>query len=218
MIGENIKHIQDRLPSGVKLVAVSKFHPIPALMEAYDAGQRVFGENRPQEFASKVSRMPADVEWHFIGHLQTNKLKLVLPYASLVQSIDSHHLLEAVNHWGSANGRIINCLLELHLGAEETKHGLSEAEIREILSKSADYPYVCFRGLMGMATNTFDETVIGSDFARIAALKSSLNADFPSLRDFVELSIGMSDDWPIALSHGASIIRVGTGIFGPREY
>lgn len=218
MIGENIQQIKDKLPSEVCLVAVSKFHPILALMEAYNAGQRAFGENRPQEFASKVPQMPADVEWHFIGHLQTNKLKMVLPYASLVQSVDSLHLLKAIEQWGSANGKIISCLLELHLGAEETKHGLNETEIRDILSCAADYPHICFRGLMGMATNTDDETLIEADFARISALKSSLNADFPSLSAFSELSIGMSDDWPIAIRHGATIIRVGTSIFGQREY
>lgn len=218
MIGENIARIKKVLPSGVKLVAVSKFHPVSALMEAYDAGQRVFGENRPQEFASKVTQMPRDVEWHFIGHLQTNKLKLVLPYVSLLQSVDSLHLLKAVNQWGSANNRIINCLLELHLGAEDTKHGLDEVEIRDILSHAGDYSGLCFRGLMGMATNTEDEAVIEADFSRIAALKASLNAEFPALDSFTELSIGMTGDWPIALHHSATIVRIGTGIFGAREY
>ena len=218
MIGENITRIKNVLPSGVKLVAVSKFHPVSALMEAYSAGQRVFGENRPQEFASKVSQMPSDVEWHFIGHLQTNKLRLVLPYASLVQSVDSLHLLNAIDRWGSANDRTINCLLELHLGAEDTKHGLDEVEIRDILCRENDYSNICFRGLMGMATNTEDEAVIEADFSRIAALKVSLNAEFPALVSFTELSIGMTGDWPLALRHSATIIRVGTGIFGPREY
>ena len=218
MIGENITRIKNVLPPGVKLVAVSKFHPVSALMEAYSAGQRVFGENRPQEFASKVSQMPSDVEWHFIGHLQTNKLRLVLPYASLVQSVDSLHLLNAIDRWGSANDRTINCLLELHLGAEDTKHGLDEVEIRDILCRENDYSNICFRGLMGMATNTEDEAVIEADFSRIAALKASLNAEFPALVSFTELSIGMTGDWPLALRHSATIIRVGTGIFGPREY
>ena len=218
MIGENITRIKNVLPSGVKLVAVSKFHPVSALMDAYSAGQRVFGENRPQEFASKVSQMPSDVEWHFIGHLQTNKLRLVLPYASLVQSVDSLHLLNAIDRWGSANNRIINCLLELHLGAEDTKHGLDEVEIRDILCRENDYSNICFRGLMGMATNTEDEAVIEADFSRISALKASLNAEFPALVSFTELSIGMTGDWPLALRHSATIIRVGTGIFGPREY
>ena len=133
MVGDNLKSLYAKLPSAVKLVAVSKFHPVERLMEAYDAGQRVFGENRPQELAAKVPQMPSDVEWHFIGHLQTNKLKFVLPYATLVQSVDSIHLLEAIDKWGRDNGKVIDILLELHLGAEETKHGLSEEEIIAII-------------------------------------------------------------------------------------
>ncbi len=218
MIKERINEIIKELPSGVKLVAVSKFHPVSALMEAYDAGQRLFGENRPQEFAAKVPEMPADVQWHFIGHLQTNKLKLVLPYAHMVQSIDSAHLLEAVNRWALENGKVVNVLLELHLGAEETKHGLSEEEIREILSSAGTYGGVRFCGLMGMATNTDDQTVIRADFSRISCMKSDLQAEFPGLKEFRELSIGMSEDWRLALEYGATIIRVGTAIFGPREY
>ena len=218
MIKERINEIIKELPSDVKLVAVSKFHPVSALMEAYDAGQRLFGENRPQEFAAKVPEMPADVQWHFIGHLQTNKLKLVLPYAHMVQSIDSVHLLEAVNSWAQANGRRINVLLELHLGAEETKHGLDETEIRTILSSASSYAGVRFCGLMGMATNTDDENIIRADFSRISCLKADLRAEFPNLEDFKELSIGMSEDWRLAIEYGATIIRVGTAIFGPREY
>ena len=135
MVKDNLNTLYKALPSGVKLVAVSKFHPVERLMEAYEAGQRIFGENRPQELAAKVPQMPSDVEWHFIGHLQTNKLKLVLPYVSLVQSVDSLHLLEAINKWAIDNNRIINILLELHLGAEETKHGFTEDEILSVLGK-----------------------------------------------------------------------------------
>lgn len=182
-------------------------------MEAYAAGQRIFGENRPQELAAKVPQMPADVRWHFIGHLQTNKLKLVLPYVELVQSVDSLHLLEAIQAWGSANGRMIDVLLELHLGAEETKHGLSEAEIRRILAR--DWSSVRIRGLMGMATHTDDEALIRADFERIAALQRDLRRQYPFL---TELSIGMSDDWPLAVECGATLVRIGSAIFGPREY
>ena len=194
-------------------MAVSKFHPVSALLEAYEAGQRIFGENRPQELAAKVPQMPADVRWHFIGHLQTNKLKLVLPYADLVQSVDSVHLLDAIQAWGSANGRTIDVLLELHLGAEETKHGLSEAEIRSILAR--DWSSVRIRGLMGMATHTDDEALIRADFERIAALQRDLRRQYPFL---TELSIGMSDDWPLAVECGATLVRIGSAIFGPREY
>ncbi len=221
MIGENIRKIRKELPSGVKLVAVSKFHPTEDILEAYDAGQRLFGENRPQEFASKVPALPSDIEWHFIGHLQTNKLKLVLPYAALVQSVDSLRLLDAIDAWGNAHGRQIPILLELHLGAEETKGGFSEEEIAEVMRRHAlgeAYQGVRIRGLMGMATNTPDEAVIRSDFARIRSLKDRLTAVWPLLQEFTELSIGMSGDWRIALEYGATLVRIGTAIFGPRAY
>ena len=219
MVSDNLKALYEKLPSAVKLVAVSKFHPVSRLMEAYDAGQRVFGENRPQELAAKVPQMPDDVEWHFIGHLQTNKLKLVLPYVTLVQSVDSFHLLEAIDKWGSDNGRVIDVLLELHLGAEETKHGFSVTDIDAVISSEAEKSHVRIRGLMGMATNTEDEEVIEADFARIEALFKRIREEHPELRDtFTELSIGMSGDWPVAVRHGATMVRIGTDIFGQREY
>ncbi len=217
MISENLNNIYNELPLNVKLVAVSKFHPAEEIMQAYNIGQRAFGESRPQEMAEKHKLLPKDIEWHFIGHLQTNKLKLVLPFASLIQSIDSIRLLEAINNWGLNNDRSINVLLELHLGAEETKNGLEEAEIREILVRSAEYENIVFRGLMGMATNTSDETIIRADFDRISRLKSNLKKEFPELRQFNELSIGMSGDYRIALEYGATIIRIGTNIFGLRK-
>ncbi len=217
------------LPPEVKLVAVSKFHPAEDILAAYNAGQRRFGENRPQEFAAKAASLPSDIEWHFIGHLQTNKLKMVLPYASLVESIDSLRLLDAVEKWGSEHDKVIDVLLELHLGAEETKGGFTEEEIEYILSLDSEaedagtlppkavYQHVRFRGLMGMATNTDDVSVVEADFARIEAFKKSLE-DRYDLPDFTELSIGMSHDWPVAIRHGATIVRIGTAIFGPRVY
>ena len=218
-VSQSLLSIKSQLPSGVRLVAVSKFHPASSIMEAYEAGQRLFGENRPQELASKAPQLPSDIEWHFIGHLQTNKLKLVLPYVALVESVDSLHLLEAINTWALAAGRRIPVLLELHLGAEETKHGLTEDEIIGILADGAMYPGIEFKGLMGMATNTDDETVIEADFARIEALFERIRLEFPALSEtFNELSIGMSGDWPIALRHGATLIRIGTAIFGERQY
>ncbi len=221
MIAERLQSIQSELPSGVELVAVSKFHPAGEILEAYAAGQRAFGENRPQEFAAKVPSLPADIRWHFIGHLQTNKLKLVLPYAALVQSVDSRHLLDAIQAWGAANGRIVPILLELHLGAEETKGGFTQEEIMAVMdeyaSGAASLSCVRIRGLMGMATNTDDEDVVRSDFARIRAFKDRLSALHPALADFTELSIGMSGDWRIALEYGATIVRIGTAIFGPRK-
>ena len=219
MVKDNLKRIFKELPPGVKLVAVSKFHPAQDIIEAYSAGQRRFGENRPQEFAAKVPVLPADIEWHFIGHLQTNKLKFVLPYASMVESIDSLRLLEAVEKWGSEHGKVIDVLLELHLGAEETKGGFTEEEISDILcpARRASFQHVRFRGLMGMATNTDDVSVVEADFARIEAFKKRLDSVFV-LPDFTELSIGMSHDWPLAVRHGATIVRIGTAIFGPRVY
>ena len=220
MIAQALNQLRAALPSGVQLVAVSKFHPVERLMEAYNAGQRVFGENRPQELAAKVPQMPADVQWHFIGHLQTNKLKMVLPYASLVQSVDSMHLLEAINAWGAANNKVIDILLELHLGAEETKQGFSEDEILSIIASSEGTPSplanVIFRGLMGMATNTEDMEVVEKDFERIESLFNKIKSF--GLPYFDTLSIGMSGDWPIAVKHGATMVRIGTDIFGPREY
>ncbi len=225
MVSDSLRSLYEKLPSDVKLVAVSKFHPVERLMEAYRAGQRIFGENRPQELAAKVPQMPSDVEWHFIGHLQTNKLKLVLPYVTLVQSVDSFHLLEAIDKWGRDNHKVIDVLLELHLGAEETKHGFSEEEILMLLdsgstpSENLRLQSIRIRGLMGMATNTEDEGVIEADFARIEALFKRIREDHPELKDtFTELSIGMSGDWPIAVKHGATMVRIGTDIFGAREY
>ena len=196
-------------------MAVSKFHPVERLMEAYAAGQRVFAESRPQELAAKVPFMPADVQWHFIGHLQTNKLKLVLPYVTLVQSVDSLHLLEAISAWAVANERVIDILLELHLGAEETKQGFSEDEIMALVSGEGAEG-IHFRGLMGMATNTDDMAVVERDFMRIEALFNRIKA--MGLDGFDTLSIGMSGDWPVAVKHGATMVRIGTDIFGPREY
>ncbi len=224
MVEDNLRKIYGELPPGVKLVAVSKFHPSSMILSAYQAGQRCFGENRPQEFAAKAIELPDDIEWHFIGHLQTNKLKLVLPYASLVESVDSLHLLEAIEKWGSLNGRVTSVLLELHLGAEETKGGFTEDEITAILERASgtsaanSYPHIRFCGLMGMATNTVDEARVEADFMRIREFKERLDGTFPELKDFRELSIGMSNDWKIAVRHGATIVRIGTAIFGPREY
>ncbi len=213
MIKDNLHEINSKLPSDVTLVAVSKFHPVERLMEAYNAGQRVFAESRPQELAAKVPQMPADVQWHFIGHLQTNKLKLVLPYVSLVQSVDSLHLLQAISTWAVANGKVIDVLLELHLGTEQTKQGFSEDEILDI---PAPMKGVRIRGLMGMASNTEDMAQVEGEFARIEALYERIKAS--GMEGFDTLSIGMSGDWPLAVQHGATMVRIGTDIFGPREY
>lgn len=223
-IKENITQIIRELPSDVKLVAVSKFHPVESIMEAYGAGQRVFAESRPQELAAKVPAMESwlsangmqnDIVWHFIGHLQTNKLKMVLPYASIVQSVDSLHLLEAIEKWGRDNGKVVAVLLEYHIASEESKQGFSEEEIKGILSDVGRFPHIRFRGLMGMATFTEDESVIRSDFSRISLLFKEVSLSIP---DFSELSIGMSGDYRIAIEYGSTMVRIGTMIFGERNY
>lgn len=220
MIRENLQALLAQIPSGVQLVAVSKFHPLENILEAYEAGQRIFAESRPQEMAEKVSRLDTskypDIEWHFIGHLQTNKLKMVLPYISLIQSVDSVHLLQDIQKWGKANDRIINVLLEVHIGAEETKQGFHEEEVVDLLFDSEKYPNIRFCGLMAMASHTTDESVIDADFERIDTFMAYLVDLFPELQSFNQLSIGMSDDWRIAVRHGATIIRIGTAIFGSR--
>jgi len=218
MLSERLEQLRTELPANVKLLAVSKFQPLEKLMEAYQCGQRCFGENRPQELSLKAVQMPQDVEWHFIGHLQTNKLKMVLPYAALVESVDSLHLLEAINEWGDLHDKVIPVLLEIHIGAEETKQGFYEEEVLDILFDTDKYPHIRFCGLMGMASHTDDQEVINADFERIDSFMAYLVDLFPELKDFNQLSIGMSDDWRIAVQHGSTMVRIGTAIFGAREY
>ena len=231
MIKDTINKLRTELPATVKLVAVSKFHPFEAIEEAYQAGQRIFAESRPQELLAKVRRLDeiraergepgymSDVEWHFIGHLQTNKLKMVLPYVSLVQSVDSMHLLEAIDKWGDANAKVIDVLLEPHVASEQTKQGFAPDELMNVLSSSDEYGHIRFRGIMGMATFTDDQAVVRSDFSRIKALYDNIREAYPGLvSDFTELSIGMSDDYPIAVGYGSTMVRIGSMIFGERNY
>ena len=238
MIKETINKLHSELPSTVKLVAVSKFHPFEAIEEAYSAGQRIFAESRPQELLSKVQRLEqlrvergepeymADVQWHFIGHLQTNKLKMVLPYVSLVQSVDSVRLLDAIQNRAASDGRIVDVLLEPHVAAEETKQGFAPDEIYSILSAASQvvsgndqvpYSHIRFRGIMGMATFTDDQEVVRADFAALRQIFDECRSRFPSLAsDFTELSIGMSDDYPLAIGYGSTMVRIGSMIFGSR--
>jgi pyridoxal phosphate enzyme (YggS family) len=228
MIKEIIDRLNKELPATVKLVAVSKFHPFEAIQEAYEAGQRIFAESRPQELQAKVKRLEelraergegymSDIQWHFIGHLQTNKLKMVLPYVSLVQSVDSDRLLNAIQTWGAANGKVISVLLEPHVAAEETKQGFAPEEVYAILQKASEYDHVRFCGLMGMATFTDDESVIRADFAALRSIYDNCRERYDSLAaDFNEFSIGMSDDYPLAISYGSTMVRIGSMIFGER--
>ena len=221
-IASAIRELHEELPSNVKLVAVSKFHPAAAVMEAYRAGQRIFGESRPQELYAKARELPDDIVWHFIGHLQTNKLKLVLPYVSMVESVDSFHLLEAIDRWGRDNGRITDILLEMHIASETTKQGFSKEELMSAVSLAASCPNVRISGLMGMATFTDDEEVIRKDFAKLVAARDEIRAGaglYPGLPvDFGVLSFGMTHDYRIAGGMGADIVRIGTLIFGERTY
>ena len=222
------------LPATVKLVAVSKFHPFEAIEEAYQAGQRRFGESRPQELLAKLKRLEeirsergepdymSDIEWHFIGHLQTNKLKMVLPYVSLVQSVDSLRLLEAINRWGSANNKVINILLECFISSDDTKQGFSQQELEELLSSEVRYTNIRICGLMGMATFTDDINVIRSDFQRLVDMQQILSDKIGKSRGLAgnsadELSMGMSDDYTLAIEMGSTIVRIGSMIFGERK-
>ena len=232
-IKTEILKLKEELPSNVKLVAVSKFHPLDAVKEAYEAGQRVFGESRPQELYSKVTglntcsedgRLYSDIEWHFIGHLQTNKLKLVLPYVSMVESVDSLKLLESIDSWSETAGKVTDVLLEYHIAAEDTKQGFDAGQIKDIMFSVRHYSHVRIRGLMGMATFTDDDNVIREDFSRLVSLKRELdlhkdNISAPNLTDcFDTMSFGMTHDYKIAVEMGADIVRIGTLIFGARDY
>ena len=220
-IVENLKEIAGSLPEGVKLVAVSKTKPVEAIEEAYEAGQRVFGENRVQELAEKYEILPKDIEWHFIGHLQTNKIKYMAPYVSMIHGIDSYKLLAEVDKQAAKVNRIIPCLLQIHIAQEETKFGFSFDECKEMLSAGEwkSLKNIRISGLMGMATNTDSIEQINKEFC-------SLNNYFKDLKqiyftdntEFKELSMGMSHDYHQAIKQGSTLVRVGSKIFGERNY
>lgn len=217
-INQRLNRILAGLPEGVKLVAVSKFHPAERLQEAYDAGQRIFGENRPQEMTAKYELLPKDIEWHMIGHLQTNKVKYIAPFVSMISSVDSERLIEEIEKQAAKNNRIIDILLEVHVADEETKSGWSQSELDDYLAsgKLEKMEHIRVRGVMTIATNTDDETVIRRDFQSIKDIYDELKPRFGDMFD--TLSIGMSDDYPIALEYGSTMVRIGTAIFGQREY
>lgn len=219
-IAERLNDIRSTLADGVELVAVSKFHPAEALREAYDAGQRFFGESRAQELQAKAPVLPDDIRWHFIGHLQTNKVRPVVTYASMIESIDSEHLLEAVDREGVRQGKTIDVLLQVHVAAEETKFGFSPEELLDFFRarkfESLKATHIC--GLMAMASNTDDSGRVRADFERVVALRDEILSICPDLRRFDVLSMGMSDDYGIAMECGSTHVRIGTAIFGPRQY
>ncbi|MCM1521417.1 MAG: YggS family pyridoxal phosphate-dependent enzyme [Muribaculaceae bacterium] len=220
-VSDNLNALRASLPEGVVLVAVSKFHPVSALREAYDAGQRVFGESRALEMTVKAGEMPEDVEWHFIGHLQTNKVRPVVATATMIHSIDSPHLLEAVEKEAMKAGRRVRVLMQLHVALEETKFGFTPEELDEYLTPALvrSLKGVEIAGVMGMASNVDDEERIRRDFSAIRHTFDRLrNSVFAADDRFSVVSMGMSHDWPIAVSEGANMVRVGTTIFGEREY
>ena len=217
-VSERLHRILATLPEGVQLVAVSKFHPAERLEEAYNAGQRIFGESRPQEMAAKAEVLPKDIEWHMIGHLQTNKVKYIAPFVSMISSVDSDRLIEEIEKQAAKNNRTIDILLEVHVADEETKSGWSIDELEAYLATGAlqSMEHIRVRGVMTIATNTDDDSIIRRDFQRIKEIYESLKSRFDS--SFDTLSIGMSDDYPIALEYGSTMVRIGTAIFGVREY
>ena len=218
-IAEHIQMLRASLPEGVTLVAVSKFHPAEALMEAYEAGQRIFGESRAQELVAKQKELPADIEWHFIGILQTNKVKDIAPFIHTIHSIDSLKLLQEVNKQAEKHDRIIRVLLEIHVAEEETKHGMTPDECRALLDADLSaLTHIRIGGLMGMATFTDDMERVRSEFRQLAALFRELKKKYPELADFKELSMGMSHDYQIAVEEGSTMVRIGTDIFGERQY
>ena len=208
-----IEQIRHELPSTVQLVAVSKFKPVGDIRQAYDAGQRAFGENRPQELALKAPLLPADIQWHFIGHLQTNKVKLILPYVTLIHSVDSERLLAEIDKQARALGKTVDCLLEVHIARETTKQGFLPEEAGAIARHMGDYPNVRLRGVMGMATFTDDTEEVRQEFRTLKALSQRLS-DIPGCD---QVSMGMSEDWRIAVEEGTTIVRIGTFIFGKRN-
>lgn len=221
VVSNNLSELRKSIPEGVELVAVSKFHPSEALMEAYNVGQRIFGESRALELEAKAKELPADIDWHFIGHLQTNKVRKVVACASLIHSIDSERLLRAVDDEAHKAGRRIGVLLQLHVAKEETKFGFTPEELLAFVTPelTGSLKAVDIRGIMGMASNVDDPERIRKDFREIRATFDRLRETvFASEPRFSIVSMGMSHDWPIAVDEGSNMIRVGTSIFGEREY
>ena len=220
-IQENLREVLDSLPAGVKLVAISKYHPNEYIEAAYAMGQRIFGESHEQELREKHTTLPQDIEWHFIGHLQTNKVKYIAPYVSMVEAVDSLKLLREIEKQAAKCGRVINVLLELHIAEEATKYGLTLDQCRELLAGGEwrQMPHVRICGLMMMASNVDDEQQIANEFDIAARFFDEVKADYFADDDnFCERSWGMSDDYPIAVAHRSTMVRIGTRIFGPRVY
>ena len=220
-VASEIIRFTDELPANVRLVAVSKFHPVEKLMEAYSAGQRIFGESRVQELVQKAQEMPADVQWHFIGHLQTNKVRALLPHVSLIHSVDSERLLDCIDKEAERIGRTVDVLLQIHVAQEEAKFGFTLQEITQLANsgKLTAMSHVRVVGVMAMATNTDDDAEIRREFAEAHHVFYTLREGcFFGDEHFCELSMGMSDDYRLAIAEGSTMVRIGTTICGAREY
>ena len=227
-ITTNITSVRTHIPEGVTLICVSKFHPMEAIMEAYECGERDFGESRVQELLPKYEALPKDIRWHFIGHLQTNKVKQIVPFVHMIHSVDSIRLLETINKEAEKIGRRVKVLLEVHVAKEETKSGFSPEEFLSLNTKLSTLNYIEICGLMGMATNTDDEAEWRRCFRAIASLSSKLSytssaSDRSSKGEIrtlntKQLSMGMSDDYLVAIEEGSTMVRIGSTIFGSRGY
>jgi pyridoxal phosphate enzyme (YggS family) len=217
-IAQNLLKIKSTLPENVTLVAVSKTKPIPDLMEAYDAGQRIFGENKIQEMAEKWEAMPKDIEWHMIGHVQTNKVKFMAQFVSLIHGVDSLKLLEEINKQAKKNNRIIDCLLQIYIAEEETKFGLDEEELNEILASTRfqEMKNIRIVGLMGMATFTDNQEQIKKEFTHLKAIFDKLQPLNTENCQLGTISMGMSGDYQLAIECGSTMVRIGSSIFGGR--
>ena len=218
-IENNIETIKQSLPKGCHLIAVSKTQSVAKIMEAYEAGQRVFGENKVQELTQKYEALPKDIQWHMIGHLQSNKVKFIVPFVHLIHAVDSQKLLQEIDKQGRKINRVINCLLQLYIADEETKFGFSENEVMQLLS-SSDVKYLSYIkiiGLMGMATLTEDTERIRKEFRGLKSVFEKIKSmKLPTIIEMKELSMGMSSDYIIATEEGSTMVRVGTAIFGER--
>jgi PLP dependent protein len=220
-IQQNVEEIRKHIPANVKLVCVTKFHLNETLMEAYKCGERVFGESKVQELCGKQETLPSDILWHFIGHLQSNKIKFIVPFVELIHGVDSYKLLEEINKQALKAGRTVNCLLQIHIAKEETKFGFSAEELMETLSdgKWKELSGINICGLMGMATYTENREQIRNEFKGLKALLDKAKEQyFTNKPSFCELSMGMSDDYQLAIEEGSTLVRIGSSIFGHREY
>lgn len=219
-VGDNILKVRETIPYGVELVAVSKFHPNEAIMDAYGVGQRVFGESRATELKAKATSLPDDIKWHFIGHLQTNKVRMIMPYVSLIHSVDSERLLRLIDAEAARINKVVDVLLQVHVAQEETKFGFAPDELLQFVESGVinELTNVRVVGVMGMATNTDDVNRITEDFKAINQTFKNARALLKENKDFAQISMGMSDDYQLAIENGSTMVRIGSTIFGYRQY